>query len=598
MCNEQEGVVTGRDTTGRARPKATYLARFVSFMICLCLLFASTGTAQAETYHQISNPLLGSLSWSALASAMPLAVLFILLGGFRWPARNAALAALVVALAVAIGIYGMPWPQAASGAVEGAAIGFFPIIWIGINSIWVYDLTEASGHSHVLRRSFSSLSDDPRILAILIAFCFGSLLEGLSGGGAPVAICSVMLIALGVDPMRAAAACLIADTSPVAFGALGLPITVLSKLTNLPLHQLSIMIGWQTMVLAMMVPFILLVIVDGRRGLREVWPVALVAGVSFAVLQVIGAMLLPVELVDIVAALLATGATLALLRVWHPQASVQEPVMELQSVGAAATPRALAQAAPIPATADTTTEKVKAFVPYAIILLVVAVAQVPVVGALLAKMTSVFNWPGLSVIDAAGHPVTAVVAKFEWVLSAGSLVLIAGMLCTPVLGISPAKAFRTYLRTLYKLRWAVATVCAVVGLAFVMNLSGQTITLGVWAAGAGRAFAAISPVIGWFGTALTGSDTSTNALFGVLQVTTARATGLSDVLLAAANSAGGVCGKAVSPQNLAIGAVAVAMGGREGELFRRVVGWTLLMIGIMALIVFLQSTPVLSWMVP
>ena len=570
------------------------MRRFINAgpLIAAGLLLASTDAQAAAAYRQVLAPVTGSLSWSALVAVLPLATLFVLLGGLRWPARWAALAALSAACLIAALVYGMPAGQVVSGAAEGAASGFFPIIWIGINAIWVYDLTEASGHSHVLRRAFGRLSDDPRVLAILVAFCFGTLLESLAGGGAPVAICGAMLISLGSSPLQAAAVCLIADTSPVAFGSLGLPITVLSTVTGLPVHSLSLMIGRQTPFLALIVPFILLVIMDGRRGLRQVWPVALVAGLSFAAGQSAGSALLPVELVDIIAALFSCGVTIAFLRIWTAAAA---PVP--QPLGAAALEAnsgLRAQSGP----RDTRRETLRALAPYLLVLLVVALVQARPVATLLGQATSTFSWPGLSVESTQGRPVAATTAKFEWLLSAGSLVLLAGALSAPVLGIKLVAAARLYIRTLRRLRWAIATVCFVVGLAFVMNLSGQTTTLGVWAAGAGPAFAAISPVIGWFGTALTGSDTSTNALFGVLQVTTARATGVSDILLAAANSAGGVCGKAVSPQNLAIAAVAVGVEGREGELFRRVVGWTLLMIGSLAGLVFLQSTPLLSWMVP
>ena len=448
----------------------------------------------------------------------------------------------------------------------------------------------------MLRRAFGRISDDPRAQAVLVAFCFGALLEGFAGGGSPVAICAVVLIALGLDPLRAAAACLIADTSPVAFGSLGLPITMLSKVSGLPVPALSAMVGRQTPVLALLVPFILLVIVDGRRGLRQAWPLALVAGVTYAGVQAFGAATLPVELVDVVAALSSIAASVLFLRVWKPVYGITIAGVEPLPVGAAVTPPLLRHGPVGPV--DPPMEVARAFAPYGIILLVVAAAQLGPVAALLDQATSTFAWPGLTVAAPNGKAVATTVARFEWVRSAGSLVLIAGLLSAPVLGIGLGQAILLYGRTLHRLRWAILVVCLVVGLAYVMNLSGQTVTLGLWAAGAGPLFAAISPVVGWFGTALTGSDTSTNALFGLLQVTTARAVGLPDVLLAAANSSGGVIGKAVSPQNLAIAAVAVGMGGREGDLFRRVAGWTLLLLVVLSLLVFLQSTPVLSWMLP
>lgn len=559
-------------------------------------LITVPGVACAASYTQAYAPVDGSLTLSALLAALPLVVLFLVLGGLRLSAKWASAAALLVSMLVALFAYAMPLEQIASGALEGAAIGFFPIIWIGINAIWVHDLTEASGHSAVLRRAFGQISDDPRAQAILVAFCFGALLEGFAGGGSPVAICAVVLIALGFDPLRAAAACLIADTSPVAFGSLGLPITMLSKVTGLPVASLGAMVGRQTPILALIVPFILLVIVDGWRGLRQAWPLALVAGATYASAQAFGAATLPVELVDVVAAMVSIVACVLFIQVWKRNPGMLPSGPEPQPVGAAVTPASVRYSSARPV--DSPLEIARAFAPYVIILLVVAVAQLGPVAAVLDRATSVFTWPGLMVVAPNGKAVAATVARFEWVRSAGSLVLIAGLLSAPVLGIGLGQAIVFYARTLHRLRWAILVVCLVVGLAYVMNLSGQTVTLGLWAAGAGPLFAAISPVVGWFGTALTGSDTSTNALFGLLQVTTARATGLPDVLLAAANSSGGVIGKAVSPQNLAIAAVAVGMSGREGDLFRQVVGWTALLLGLLSLLVFLQSTPVLSWMLP
>jgi lactate permease len=247
---------------------------------------------------------------------------------------------------------------------------------------------------------------------------------------------------------------------------------------------------------------------------------------------------------------------------------------------------------------DSAADIVRALAPYAAVILVVAATQIGWLGHLLGRFTSTFPWPFLHVVDPSGKAVSATSAKFEWILSAGSIVLIAGMIAVPILKLRASVAVRVYWQNLHELRWAIFTVCCVVGVAYVMNLSGQIVTLGIWAANAGSAFAPVSPVLGWFATALTGSDTSANALFGMLQYTTAHHTGLSDILLTAANTTGGVVGKAISPQNLAVGAVAVGMMGREGVLFRRVAGWTVLMIAALSLLVWLQSTPLLNWMVP
>lgn len=519
-------------------------------------------------YQQIFDPVAHSLARSALFASVPLLTLFVTLGVLRWEARRAALLSLAVSILIAAAVYGMPLGQAISGATEGAAVGFFPILWVGISAIWIYRMTELSGHSMALRRAFDSVSDDLRIQTLLISCCFGSLLEGLAGGGSPVAICTVMLVALQVPPVKAAVICLIADTAPVSFGALGLPINTLSKLTGLPVAPISAMVGRQTPLLALFLPFVLLYILDGKRGLREVWPFALVVGLGLALGESVGSVTLPVELVDIAAALATSAICMLFLRVWKP------------------------------ATKLSASDMTRALVPYLVVVLVVVAAQIPAVRAALGAATSTFRWPGLAISGPNGAIVSAVEAKFEWLLSSGSLLLIAGVLVVPILGLKITAAAKTYVETLYSLRWTVLTVSSVVGLAYVMNLSGQIITLGMWAAGAGNAFAPVSPLIGWLGSAVTGSDTSANALFGMLQVTTARHAGLSEILLAAANTSGGVVGKAISPQNLSIAAVAVGLPGREGHLFREVFGWTVLLIAVLSVLVFLQSTPLLSWMIP
>ncbi|WP_144150094.1 L-lactate permease [Paraburkholderia sp. BCC1885] len=580
-------------------------------------------------YAQIFDPVAHSIAASAAFAALPLLTLFVLLGLLRLPARWAALASLAVSMAVAAFVYGMPGGQVLSGALEGAAIGFFPIIWIGINAIWLFKLTQESGHASVLRQALANVSADQRVQAVLIAFCFGALLEALAGGGAPVAICAVLLISLGVDPLKSATICLIADTSPVAFGALGLPITVLAKITRLPVHDISVMVGRQAPLLSLFIPLMLVFIHDGRRGLKEVWPLAVIAGVAFAFAQFAGSMMLPVELVDIVAALFCAGVSIIFLRVWSPaflRGDLKAPDTAVAARGGySIQPRAGMQGAVLamPMTAgdppfDRTRDKVstaggaaepttmrhsradilRALAPYVAVIVVVAATQIGFIGHAMGALTSSFAWPGLHVVDPHGAAVSAVNAKFEWVLSAGSIVLIAGIFSVPILGLDARVATRTYLKNLHELRWAVFTVCCVVGVAYIMNLSGQIVTLGIWAAQAGAAFAPVSPILGWFATALTGSDTSANALFGMLQLTTAHHTGLSDILLAAANTSGGVVGKAISPQNLAVGAVAVGMMGREGVLFRRVASWTILMIAALSLLVWAQSTPLLGWMVP
>jgi lactate permease len=548
-------------------------------------------------YHQVLDPVSGSLGLSAIFAALPLVVLFLLLGVLRVTAWISALIALVVAIVIATVVYPMPAGQAVLSASLGAAFGFFPILWIVINAIWIYNMTVDTGHFDVLRRSFSRVSDDQRIQAIIIAFCFGALMEALGGFGTPVAISSVMLIALGFTPLRAAALALVANTAPVAFGALAVPITTLSTVTGLPVHDLGSMVGRQTPILAVVVPLVLVGIVDGWRGVRETWVPALVCGLAFAVAQYATSNFISVPLTDIVASLFSAAAVVVLLKVWHPATSgLVVPAVRPVAGGSVDTPDPGFQGRV--AHPDSRREELRAYAPYLIIIVIFIVAQIHPILHALDSVTRSFNWPGLHIVSASGKPSTVSVFKFNWLTAAGTLMFISGVVTAPVLGVSVAKALRAYGRTLRQLVWAIITVMAVLALAYVMNASGQTATLGNWMAGAGAAFAILSPILGWLGVAVTGSDTSSNSLFGALQVAAGTKAGLSTTLMAAANSSGGVLGKMISPQNLAIAAGAVGLTGKEGDIFRRVFGWSLAFLAGMCLLVYLQSTPVLSWMVP
>jgi lactate permease len=539
---------------------------------------------------------------TAIFAVLPLVTLFVLLGGLKWSAHWAALCSLGVALVVALAVYTMPVGQALDSALLGAAFGIFPIRVIVWMALWIYNMTEATGHFAVLRRSFGRISSDQRVQAVIIAFCFGALLEALAGFGTPVAITAVMLIALGFQPIKAASVALVANTAPVAFGAIAIPINTLAEITGLPKEDLGAMVGRQTPVLALFVPLILVGMVDGMRGIRQAWPAAVVGGLVFAVAQFACSNYVSVELTDIVASLLATGAIVALLQVWQPS----EPIIggRFQRGGPQIAGAAVADAALEREVRrkeddhrDTKGEIAGAYAPYLIVIVVFAVAQIGPVKTFLADLGTEFAWPGLNVTNADGEAVAATTFKFNWASAAGTLLLVSGLLTMLVLRVSPGRAVRVFASTLGKLKWATLTVATVLSLAYVMNMSGQTITLGLWIAGAGGILAFLSSIIGWLGVAVTGSDTSSNSQFGALQVSAAKEAGLDPTLLAAANSSGGVLGKMISPQNLAIGAAAVGLGGREGELFRRVIGWSLFLLLIMCVLVYLQSTPVLSWMV-
>ncbi len=549
-----------------------------------------------------------SLALSALCGAIPLLTLFLLLGGLRLKAWVAGVISLVVALLVAVVLFSMPVGQALLAGTEGAAFGFFPILWIVINAIWVYNLTVASGHFDVLRRSFEKVSADQRIQAIIIAFCFGALLEALAGFGTPVAITVVMLMAMGFNPLKAAATALIANTAPVAFGALATPIVTLATVTSgasndsrLTVDGLGSMVGRQTPILAVVVPLILVFVVDGRRGLSRTWPAALVAGLAFGLAQFVAANYVSVQLADIIASLVSAAAVVLLLRVWQPgEVLAAEDAQDRVPVasGGASGGGDVADAAPT--LEDTPAEVAKAYAPYVVIIAIFSIVNLPAVKDFLAKepFTYIFSWPGLHVTNAKGDPVSSTMYTFNWLAAAGTLMVIAGIITALILRVPARDAVRAYGRTYVELSTAIVTVMAVLALAYVMNLSGQTTSLGSWLAGAGGIFAILSPILGWIGVAVTGSDTSANALFGALQVQTAKDAGLDPVLMAAANSSGGVLGKMVSPQNLAIAAAAVGMAGKEGDIFRKVIGWSLAMLLFMCVIVGLQATPVLGWMIP
>ena len=378
-------------------------------------------------YTQDFNPVSDSLGLTAIFAALPVLTLFVLLGGFRMKAQWAALISLAVAMLVALIVYGMPAGQTLLSASEGATFGLFPIMWIVVAAIWVYNMTVETGHFAVLRRSFGAISDDQRVQAVIVAFCFGALLEALAGFGTPVAITAVMLIALGFQPIKAASVALVANTAPVAFGAIATPIITLSEVTELPKDDLGAMVGRQTPVLALIVPLILVFMVDGRRGVRQVWPVAVLGGVSFAVGQFLCANYFSVELTDIVASLLATASIVAFLRVWSPS----EPLLG-DGDGRFARPAVAGGSTHSPtlerevarrddAQRDSTADVIRAYAPYLIVIAVFSIAQIPAVKDALAESpwTTTFQWPGLDVVNPDGEALSSLTFNFNWLPATG-----------------------------------------------------------------------------------------------------------------------------------------------------------------------------------
>ncbi|MEP6463437.1 MAG: L-lactate permease [Frankiaceae bacterium] len=360
-------------------------------------------------YRQVYNPVHHSLGLSALFAALPLVVLFVLLGVWKVKAWIASLVALAVALGVAVLVYPMPIGPAVDAGAEGALFGLFPIMFIVVNAIWIYNMTVKTGHFDVLRRSFGRVSSDQRVQAIIVAFCFGALMEALAGFGTPVAISSVMLIALGLQPMKAATVALMANTAPVAFGAMAIPITTLAQVSGVPVQDLGSMVGRQTAILAVFVPLVLVFLVDGKRGLRETWPVALTCGVAFGLTKFVVSNYISLPLTDILAALISAAAVVALLRVWQPGTVGAQPcggIMPPVVVGAATDSASAGVLRRAGVESDSRADVMKEYAPYVLITAIFSIAQIGPVKTLLARATQVFSWPGLHVVNGTGKPLS------------------------------------------------------------------------------------------------------------------------------------------------------------------------------------------------
>ncbi|MDO4255422.1 MAG: L-lactate permease [Kocuria sp.] len=554
-----------------------------------------------NTFTAHVDAVVGSLALSALAGVTPLMAFFIALVGLKRSAWVSGLIALGTALLVAVLAFGMPVDLALLSATQGAVFGLFPIVWIVVMALWFYQVTVVAGRFEDMRAIFDSIGGgDVRIQAILIAFCFGGLLEALAGFGAPVAITATMIMAIGLKPLKTAVVVLIANTAPVAFGAVAIPITTAGKLTGLDPAHIGAVVGHQAPFFAFVVPFLLLVLIDGVKGLRQAWPAALVIGTCFAVAQWWCSTYFAYELTDVVAAIAGVVGAVILLRFWKPlgaaEAKQRLGIEEVKNVS------------------DLTPMRVwMAMVPYVLVVGVFGIAKLWTVGVdipqWLASTDIKIPWPGLDgrlLSASTGEPIAGTVYTFTWLSSPGTLLLIAGSLTTVIytmfngngrFPMTIAKGLREIGVCLYKMRWSAVTIMLVLALAYVMNFSGQTLAIGSFVAGLGAAFAFFSPVLGWLGTAVTGSDTSANALFSNLQQTAAEGAGLDPNLMVAANTTGGVVGKMISPQSLAIAATAVNMPGQESTIFKKVLPWSVGMLVLLCALVFLQSN-VLAWMLP
>lgn len=557
-----------------------------------------------DTFIAATDPVAGSITLSALVGLIPLVVFFVLLSGFKAKAWVAALGSVVAALAVAVLGFDMPLPLALNSGVMGAVYGLVPIVWIIIMAIWLYQVTVASGRFEDLRKVFDVVGGgDVRIQAVLIAFCFGGLMEALAGFGAPVAITATMLLSLGLRPLKAAVAVLVANTAPVAFGAVGTPITTAGNLID-PGHassaaeSIGAIIGHQSPILALFVPTLLVFLLDGVKGIKDCWVVTTVVGVVFSVLQFLSSNYFSYELTDVVAALGALAAAILLLRFYKPKHRDEARLRVLDPNSAAAREE------------STGTTKLEgaatwmALLPYALVLVVFGVAKLWKFGvdvpAWLASTDVAVHWPGLHghVLGEDGDPVGTTVYNFQWLSNPGSLIFITVVLVVAAYAIfdgkgryelTVAKAVKELGATVNNMKFAGLTIVLVLALAYIMNISGQTISIGTWLAGAGGFFAFLSPILGWIGTAVTGSDTSANALFSNLQATAANNLGVDPHLFGAANTSGGVVGKLISPQNLALAATTVGMEGKESVILKKVIGWSVLMLLVLCCIVFVEA---------
>ena len=539
-------------------------------------------------FQQLLTPIGGSLGLSFLVAVLPVAAVLVLLGLFRRPAWQAAAAGLIVAFVIAVTAWEMPVTLAANSVFAGAVFALWPVMWIVINALLLYNIAVKSGRFDAFRVwVINHLPNDPRVVLVVIGFCFGALLEGVSGFGTPVAITSSLLILVGFAPLEALVYVLIFNTAPVAFGALGVPVTVLGAVTGLPATALGAMIGRQLPVIALFLPFYVMAVYGGMRSIKALWPVLLVAGGSFAISQFVASNLLDYSLTDVLASLGSLLATLLFLLVWKPapdpEFAIREETLEVEreltQVGARA------HVAPW-----------QGWLPW---LIVSALVIVWTHFKWAAIGQQAIPWPGLhnaiAITLYGGKPYSAVWAFQP--LGTGTAILIACVITALVVRLTPGEFFGCIGKTIRQAWLAVVTVMLIIGLAYLMNYSGLAYTLGKGVASTGYLFVLLSPFLGWVAVMLSGSDTSGNALFGNLQVVAAKQLNLNPILFAATNSSGGVMGKMISPQNIATGVSVTNLRGHEGVVFARTFWHSIILTLTLSMLVIVQQF-VIPWVIP
>jgi len=533
-------------------------------------------------WQQTYTPVADNLWLSALVAALPIFVLLFLLGIVRKPSWMSSLAGLGTAMVVAAAVYGMPVDKLLSATLMGAVFGLFPIGWVVFAAILLYRISLESGQFELLKDSIGHLTSDRRLQALLIAFAFGAFIEGAAGFGTPVAVAAAMLVGLGFEPFYAAAICLLANTAPVAFGSIAIPIKTLAGTTNLPFEALAADVGRICAPVSLIVPAYLIVVMSGWKGLKAVLPAAATCGIAFAGTQFVVSNFVQAELTDILASLAAMGSLVLLFRVWRPR----DYDASAEHRGPRHSPGAVAQA----------------WAPYGLLVIFVLLWGYKPLQAQLNATNIPVPWPGLHNQILRVAPVVAkptpygAVYNFAWLSASGTACLFAALLAALVAGLKPKQFGRVIAHTGKQLALAELTLAAVLGLAYLMNYSGATATLGLAFAATGVMFPFFSALLGWLGVFLTGSDTSANALFGSLQVVTANKLGMSPVLMAASNSSGGVMGKMISLTSIAVAAAAASMKRQdESLLFRFTMKHSVLLASVIGLIVVFYAYVMPGW---
>lgn len=552
-----------------------------------------------QNWQQIYDPM-GNIWLSSIVALIPIVFFFLALAVFRMKGSVAGTITVVLALLVSLFAYGMPAPMAFASLGYGFLYGLWPIAWIIIGALFLYKISVKTGQFNIIRSSILSITEDQRLQMLLVGFAFGTFLEGAAGFGAPVAITAALLVGLGFKPLYAAGLCLIVNTAPVAFGAMGIPIIVAGQVSGVETMEISQMVGRQLPFMVPIVLFWIMAIMDGWRGVKETWPAVLVGGGAFAIAQYLTSNFVGPELPDITAAIASLVSLTILLKYWKPKHIFRfqdEDVKVDETIVAEARKKyTLGQIA-------------KAWSPFAVLTAMVTIWSIKPFKDLFAKdgplsdLVFSIKVPYLHQMIEKMPPVVPEITdydaiyKFDWLSATGTAIMIAAIITIIYLKMKPKEAVKAFTETVGELKTPIYSIGMVLSFAFIANYSGMSATLALALAHTGHAFTFFSPFLGWIGVFLTGSDTAANALFAALQATTAQQIGVPEVLLVAANTSGGVTGKMISPQSIAIACAAVGLVGKESDLFRFTVKHSITFTVMIGIIITLQAY-VFPWMIP